>query len=296
MFEAFKKLFSKRANPPAAVAPMTEEQAPAPAPVPRMSPPVPRATAPAPGPIPKQASDMIVLPLNEVLSRLPSTLARLVLSRPKGTFSFPASVALEQLRTGAVRISFSQLRQSAPPGTFADNTTHDDSLIDLPLSVVLAAIGPGGQARQSQSCRGGGFRACGVAKRAQAGDSRARCFAANRSQASDRRARRFTAKRTSTGCTGSRADSSGRGCKTRRTDSSARSSKTRRAGCAACNRAQNDDFHCIEPFYDKAGVPSAFRHRAPLAAAARRRARSDRHHGGDDNRGGFRSVARSDSA
>jgi predicted regulator of Ras-like GTPase activity (Roadblock/LC7/MglB family) len=96
---------------------------------------------------------MIVLPLNEVLSRLPSTLARLVLSRPKGTFSFPASVALEQLRTGAVRISFSQLRQSAPPGTFADNTTHDDSLIDLPLSVVLAAIGPGGLARRTDQKR-----------------------------------------------------------------------------------------------------------------------------------------------
>jgi predicted regulator of Ras-like GTPase activity (Roadblock/LC7/MglB family) len=153
MFDAFKKLFSKRASSPPAVAPVTEGRAAAPAPPPRSSSPGAKPITAAPGVIPKKAGDMIILPLNEVLFRLPSPLSALVLTRPGGTFSFSASVALEQLRTGAVRISFSQLRRSAPPGTFADNTAHDDSLIDLPLALVLAAIGPAGLSRRTDQTR-----------------------------------------------------------------------------------------------------------------------------------------------
>src|SRR5271170_1314140 len=154
MFDAFKRLFSRTASPPPAATPVREERIPAPAPTPRASPPPPpRAAAPASGPVPAQSGDKILLPLNDVLARLPSTLAALVLSRPGGTFSVSASVALDQLRTGAVRIPFSQLRKGSPSGTFADNASHDDALIDLPLALVLAAIGPAGLARRADQKR-----------------------------------------------------------------------------------------------------------------------------------------------
>jgi predicted regulator of Ras-like GTPase activity (Roadblock/LC7/MglB family) len=100
-----------------------------------------------------ESGDMIALPLNEILSRLPQSLAMLVLSRPEGTFTFPLAVALEQLRTGTVRITFAQLRQSSPLGTFMDNAAHDDSLIDLPMPLILAAIGPGALGRRSDQKR-----------------------------------------------------------------------------------------------------------------------------------------------
>jgi predicted regulator of Ras-like GTPase activity (Roadblock/LC7/MglB family) len=154
MFGAFKKLLSKLAGPPPAASPETVEPAHAPEPPPPI-PFTPSAppTVPAQRPIPARTGDMIVLPLDEILSRLPNTLAPLVLSRPGGAFSLSADNALEQLRTGAVRIPFAQLRQSSPPGTFQDDATHDDSLIDLPLPLVLAAIGPAGLARRADQKR-----------------------------------------------------------------------------------------------------------------------------------------------
>jgi predicted regulator of Ras-like GTPase activity (Roadblock/LC7/MglB family) len=60
---------------------------------------------------------------------------------------------MEQLRTGAVRIPLSQLRQGSPPGTFAPNGSHDDALIDLPLPLILAALGPAGLARRPDQKR-----------------------------------------------------------------------------------------------------------------------------------------------
>jgi predicted regulator of Ras-like GTPase activity (Roadblock/LC7/MglB family) len=80
---------------------------------------------------------------------LPEKLAALVLERPAGTFSIATTVALEQLRTGAVRIPFGKLRQDTPPGTFANDGSHDATLIDLPLSLILAAIGPAGLAKRA---------------------------------------------------------------------------------------------------------------------------------------------------
>ncbi len=111
------------------------------------------ATVPASMVIPTRTGDVIALPLDEILYHLPNTLAALVLSRPGGTFSFSANIALEQLRTGAVRIPFALLRQSSPPGTFADDAAHDDALIDLSLPLVLAAIGPAGLARRPDQKR-----------------------------------------------------------------------------------------------------------------------------------------------
>jgi predicted regulator of Ras-like GTPase activity (Roadblock/LC7/MglB family) len=104
-------------------------------------------------PAPRFTGETISLPLNEILSGLPEGLTELILKRPGGTFSFSADIAWEQLRTGAVRIPLAQLRQGSPRGTFADEASHDDSLIDLPLQLIVAAIGPGALARRPDQKR-----------------------------------------------------------------------------------------------------------------------------------------------
>jgi predicted regulator of Ras-like GTPase activity (Roadblock/LC7/MglB family) len=90
------------------------------------------------------------LPLNDILGNLPATVAPLLLARPGGTFSLPVRSAIEQLGTGAVRVRFAQLRLSALPGTFANDTSQDETLIDLPLPQILTAMGPAAFARRSQ--------------------------------------------------------------------------------------------------------------------------------------------------
>src|ERR1700677_112506 len=138
MFEALKKLFSRQAGtpPPAPIAPAPPTAAPAPSP--RSAAPSATPAPAAHAPVPLLTGDLIHLPLNDILSRLPPSIAGLALSRPGGTFSLPLKTALEQLHAGIVRIPFAQLRQSAPPGTFTPNTSFDDALIDLPLAPILA--------------------------------------------------------------------------------------------------------------------------------------------------------------
>jgi predicted regulator of Ras-like GTPase activity (Roadblock/LC7/MglB family) len=144
MFGAIKKLFSKSVPPPPATAAPRPEPSVASAPV----------SHPAgPSPAPTLTGDAISLPLNEILSRLPESLTLLIFTRPGGTFSLPLDTVWEQLRTGAVRIPFGQLRQGCPPGTVADNPSNDDALIDLPLPLIVAAIGPAALARRPDQKR-----------------------------------------------------------------------------------------------------------------------------------------------
>ena len=165
MFGLFKKLFSKPATPPPPAAampkkpPISTSPAAARKPMastlltPASAPAPARAPAPPPMPAPRLINGMIELPLNGILTSLPTDLAAQVLSQPGVMFSLSTGVAVEQLRSGAVRIPFSQLRQGSPPGTFAPNGTHDDSLIDLPLAPILAALGPAGLARRPNQKR-----------------------------------------------------------------------------------------------------------------------------------------------
>jgi predicted regulator of Ras-like GTPase activity (Roadblock/LC7/MglB family) len=92
--------------------------------------------------------EVIHLPLAPILAALPPNLAALVASPGGGTFALPVRAALTQLPLGAVKIPFGQLRQKAPPGTFADNATLDRSLVSLPLAQVLASIDPALLARR----------------------------------------------------------------------------------------------------------------------------------------------------
>src|SRR5580704_10569828 len=137
MFGVFKKIFSRQGHQPVAATPVAEQPARAPAPSP--SPKTAAPAAPAPARTATPAGDMIELPLNDIIAQLPNDVAALVLKSPGGTFSFFASDATKQLRSGMVRIPFSQLRQGAPAGTFAPDGSKDNSLIDLPLAAILNA-------------------------------------------------------------------------------------------------------------------------------------------------------------
>jgi predicted regulator of Ras-like GTPase activity (Roadblock/LC7/MglB family) len=151
MFGVIKKLFWKSDSPPPAAAPVAQEPSRAAGHTSTWS----RAARPASAAAPAATltGETINLPLNQILSQLPDGLRQLVLKRPGGIFSFSVHIVWEQLRTGAVRIPFAELRQSSPGGTFADDTSHDDSLIDLPLALIVAALGPGALARRPDQKR-----------------------------------------------------------------------------------------------------------------------------------------------
>jgi predicted regulator of Ras-like GTPase activity (Roadblock/LC7/MglB family) len=147
MFGVLKKLFSRSSyQPPDPVSVVGgPPRTPAPASSPKPSTPAVSAAS--------LGGKTIALPLKEILSQLPEDLAGLVLQRSSGTLTISRAVAVDQLRTGAVRIPFAQLRQSAPAGTFADDGSHDESMVDLPLSLILAAVGVGGLSKRSDQKR-----------------------------------------------------------------------------------------------------------------------------------------------
>jgi len=92
--------------------------------------------------MPARAGDTIHLLLSDIVARLPGSFAPPASSSVAGTFSLPVKTALGQLPSGVVRIPFGQIRQSSPPGTFANNDSFDETLVELPLPKILAAIDP----------------------------------------------------------------------------------------------------------------------------------------------------------
>ncbi len=97
------------------------------------------------------SADEIQLPLQPILASLPMELrAKIMGVNPPGmTISISLEKALAQLATGAVKISFGELRLLAP-GIFANSGgEHDAKMITLPLSQILAQINPALLARRS---------------------------------------------------------------------------------------------------------------------------------------------------
>ena len=154
MFGAFKRLFSKPAEPEQPSAPPAQPQPVKPTAPPSVAPaqpkPPPSAVAsagpPTTAPMETSASTApegnITLSLAPILAALPPNLAALAGSNTQGTFSLPAKAALAQLASGAVKITFGELRQGSPRGTFQDNATQDRTVVSLPLAHVLSAIDP----------------------------------------------------------------------------------------------------------------------------------------------------------
>jgi predicted regulator of Ras-like GTPase activity (Roadblock/LC7/MglB family) len=89
--------------------------------------------------------------LRTVIAKLSPELAARVRHNDVGEAEVfvPMQKVLSQLPTGAVRLSFGELRLAAPPGTFSPENDRDRTMVDLPLAEVLSRLNPGIIARRS---------------------------------------------------------------------------------------------------------------------------------------------------
>ncbi|PAW86390.1 MAG: hypothetical protein B9S33_08210 [Pedosphaera sp. Tous-C6FEB] len=97
--------------------------------------------------------ETLALSLKSVLDRLPATLKPLVSRAPGADERVTVATArvLPQLSTGAVRITFDELRQGAPADLFAAGGDQGGAMVDLPLPEILRAAGPALLKRKSSA-------------------------------------------------------------------------------------------------------------------------------------------------
>ncbi|KAF0171542.1 MAG: hypothetical protein FD161_4269 [Limisphaerales bacterium] len=100
------------------------------------------ATSPPSSPA-EAVPDHLAIPLKSVLDRLSAALKPLATraAGPEEKINVPTAKVLAQLATGAVRITFDELRAAAPAGLFSAGG-QGDALVDLPLPEVLRVAGP----------------------------------------------------------------------------------------------------------------------------------------------------------
>ncbi len=147
MFNSLKKLFGRRGG--SATVDTADYEQDAPAPVQQSA--VPRSVrvdaqgAPAPRTAAGNAPSSVGVPLKSIIARLaPDLMQRVrVMDVGEAEIFIPAQKVLTQISTGTVRISFGELRQLAPPGTFTAENDRDRTLIELPLQEILGRINPG---------------------------------------------------------------------------------------------------------------------------------------------------------
>lgn len=156
MLSFLKKLFGGSTSAPAAPAappPPSPSRPSKPAPAAAAAPAAPAAPAiPAPTAAPSPApaapaagpQETLALPLKNIVEQLPEELKAGVASKPESdvTVAIPLKVILEGLPRGAVKVSFGDVRRAAPPGVFAEATSSDQTIIQLPLKDILARIKP----------------------------------------------------------------------------------------------------------------------------------------------------------
>lgn len=94
-------------------------------------------------PPPEAAPEHLAISLKAVLDRLSAALKPLATraAGPDEKINVPTAKVLAQLATGAVRITFDELRAAAPAGLFSAGG-QADALVDLPLPEVLRVAGP----------------------------------------------------------------------------------------------------------------------------------------------------------
>lgn len=88
---------------------------------------------------------MLRLPLKPIFDRLSPALQALANGQEvtdMHEIALQVDNILTQLPGGIVRISFGELRNSAPAGLFGEQSSHDYTLIDVPLSEIVARINP----------------------------------------------------------------------------------------------------------------------------------------------------------
>lgn len=147
MFNSLRKLFGRRGSATVETAGDFNESPSAPA---QQAAP-PRSVrvdaqppmAPRPG-TPGNSSSTIGVPLKSIIARLSPDLMQRVrlVDVGEAEIFIPTQKILTQISTGSVRLSFGELRQLAPPGTFTAENDRDRTLIDLPLQEILSRINP----------------------------------------------------------------------------------------------------------------------------------------------------------
>ena len=145
MFNSIRKLFGRRGGATVLQADENEHAE-------TFSPP--RASAartvradaqPTPAPRGGAAPSNIAVPLKSIIGRLPADLMQRVRQIDVGEaeIQIPTQKVLAQISTGAVKLSFGELRQLAPAGTFTAENDRDRTLVELPLYEILARLNPG---------------------------------------------------------------------------------------------------------------------------------------------------------
>ena len=144
MFNSLRKLFGRRGGATVETAGDYDQSPPAPV----QQTPQPRSVRvdaqPAPAARPGNPSATIGVPLKSIIGRLaPDLMQRVRLVEVGEAEIFvPTQKILTQISTGSVRISFGELRQLAPPGTFTPENDRDRTLIELPLQEILSRLNP----------------------------------------------------------------------------------------------------------------------------------------------------------
>jgi len=153
MFPKLKKLFSKVARPErgplVSSASTVQKIDPAPAPSAPVGLPVPQSSSRPE--VTSSASDSIAISLESVIDRLPAALRSHVDKSGRGHISIlvPIKRISEQLIRGAIRISFGELKQASPIGTFIRSTSEDATIIELPMQEIIPRLNSSYLARRA---------------------------------------------------------------------------------------------------------------------------------------------------
>ena len=144
MFTSLRKLCGRRGGATVDTA-VDYDQAPAAVPLGPLPQSVRVDAQPAPAARPGTTPPSTIgVPLKSIVARLAPDLMQRVRQVEMGETEIfvPTQKILTQISTGSVRISFGELRQLAPPGTFTPENDRDRTLIELPLQEILARLNP----------------------------------------------------------------------------------------------------------------------------------------------------------
>lgn len=102
-----------------------------------------KASAPAPAAPAAVASpteEIFNLPVKVALGRLTDGQKALVKSNGNGDLALPLKKILAMLPLGSVKLTFGEIRQAAPAGTFLDVASEDQTMVELPLPDILQRL------------------------------------------------------------------------------------------------------------------------------------------------------------
>lgn len=101
--------------------------------------------APAPAPVTRSfTGETVAVPLAGIVNSLPDDLKTCVATIPDGSVGFkvPLQLIQEGLPKGAVKVTFAELKQGSPAGTFTGSTEHDGQWVALPMKDIFARVKP----------------------------------------------------------------------------------------------------------------------------------------------------------